>query len=900
MAPNVNKPTDIKQKEADVNRKLQIYGIINAFKAGKVPSNDQIDVALNSFLNSTALSSPSEKLSPEGKSLVADVKEVVKQAKQLLLSKNDGNLLQDFIWQTQQFDAKSVATPNAPISKEQAQQHGNQALDGLRTLGTLIITNGQFRKLLKDATILFRDMAGDAATNAAARVRPSQEDLYQMDHPAQDNTWHDAPDMSKDGMKGKLNQYYKGNPKEDVRAAAAEGTSGAHPTGSSDPRDLASTAVHDRQTGASSGINATGGAVAAKDALKRNVDENVDDETKEKARARREEYRERTKNYFSRKMPQERRDQTIWRLKKMVLECQQHPDYYQAIQTLLDLAEKYGDHANRMARGGSGTVKDARSGMVQAETDLKTLIERCANGTSTDDLWASINTIYEDADRDPELRNWFKALNQYIRLCLQEQGYILDDESNVQWNRLYDEGNYLLRDKYRGHTDRIVNEIKFLADQFDQDPQNKAFAASLTKLFTALGNDENGKPTFKPHLVKDLTEVILPRAFEKVAYIPVPRIEYSDPQFDAIIENLVLESDNFMPNVLEIASENYMRFGRKKVASNSKHSIDVKVAGIQMDLRDVSYYIKRKQGFPSITDQGVANFLLAGDGFTFRMKLSSPDKKDKQSFFKVDKVDVAVNNLNIKLVKSSHKLLFGLFKPLMLKVLRPGVQKALEKAIKDQAMQLDAILYQVKQEADRALEQAREDPEHMPNIYNRYMTAAQKKVLQGKKKAEATVADKKVNYAITKEDSIFPSIHLPGGISSKATEYKELSRKGDKWESPVFSIGSAAKSNDIPAAPEVARKPHQTATQSNVHATNGNTHGGLGGPAPVTGGPLNVGTFNGSAQHNGGPLNDGPLNTSAPHNGGALNGGALNGNTDLNGGFKAHPPAFNPAAPTAY
>lgn len=36
--PNVNKPTDIKEKEKDVNRKLQIYGIISAFKAGKVPS----------------------------------------------------------------------------------------------------------------------------------------------------------------------------------------------------------------------------------------------------------------------------------------------------------------------------------------------------------------------------------------------------------------------------------------------------------------------------------------------------------------------------------------------------------------------------------------------------------------------------------------------------------------------------------------------------------------------------------------------------------------------------------------------------------------------------------------------------------------------------------------------
>lgn len=35
---NVNKPMDTKQKDADVNRKLQIYGIISAFQNGKLPS----------------------------------------------------------------------------------------------------------------------------------------------------------------------------------------------------------------------------------------------------------------------------------------------------------------------------------------------------------------------------------------------------------------------------------------------------------------------------------------------------------------------------------------------------------------------------------------------------------------------------------------------------------------------------------------------------------------------------------------------------------------------------------------------------------------------------------------------------------------------------------------------
>lgn len=100
-------------------------------------------------MNSRALARPSDKLSDEGKLLVRDAQEVVKQAKYLLLSKNDGNLLQEFIWETQQFNPSEVSTPNAPVSKETAKSDGDDAAQGLKTLGTLLITNGQFRKLRK-------------------------------------------------------------------------------------------------------------------------------------------------------------------------------------------------------------------------------------------------------------------------------------------------------------------------------------------------------------------------------------------------------------------------------------------------------------------------------------------------------------------------------------------------------------------------------------------------------------------------------------------------------------------------------------------------------------------------------------------------------------------------------
>jgi hypothetical protein len=812
----VNRPTNVKAKEEDVNRKLQFYGIASAFQAGKVPSNEQIDIALNSFLKTQAIASPSKKLSTEGQALVADFRDVVSQAKYLLLSKNEGNLLQDFIWQSQKIDGGNAALPGAPIDKETAKQHGNEALEGLRTLGTLILSNGQFRKLLNDAVILVRDIAGDAAQKAAEKVNPDEDQLAQIDKPADDNTWHDVPDMSAGNIKQQIkSQYNQKKPLsgDNVRDAAGDATQAAHPDGSRDPADTAALASQDQQYGTQSGLDAKSGAQNGAATLKQRASENINEDTKNRAR----ETRERTKNYLSKKMPEERREQTIWRLKKLVVECQGHPDYQQAITTLLDLAEQYASHANTLTQQGAGTVKGAHAdtSLQKAETDLRVLIERFANHTSMDDLFDSLNNIYRDADRDPELKGWFKKVDAYIRKCLKQQGYIMEDAATEEWNRIYDQGNFLLRDRYRNHTDRIVDEIKFLADQFDQDAQNKKFGQSMQKLFNDLGNDENGKPTFKPHLVKDLTEVILPGVFESIRYVPIPRIEYKDPMVEAVIENLVIESDNLMPNVMEIAGDNYFRWGRKGMANKKHHSFMISVSGIQMDLRDVAYYVKKKEGFPSIADIGVADIFLGGSGFSFKLKLSTAHSKDRQNFFKVDKVDVDVKNFNIKLKQSKHKLLFGLFKPVMLKVMRPALQKAIEKQIKDQFNQWDQIAYKIKVEADRAQREIEEGPENAPNIYQRYVTAAQKQFAQGKQKAQNaadSLADKKANVAITKQDSIFPDIHLPGGISSKATEYKELALKGDSWESPIFKLGSASPSSDIPRAQEVKKKSHSVTT----------------------------------------------------------------------------------------
>lgn len=239
------------------------------------------------------------------------------------------------------------------------------------------------------------------------------------------------------------------------------------------------------------------------------------------------------------------------------------------------------------------------------------------------------------------------------------------------------------------------------------------------------------------------------------------------------------------------------------------------------------------------------DIFLGGTGLSFKVAMETADKTDKQHFFKISKVSVELNNLNIKLKQSNHKLLFGLFKPLLFKVIKPVIQKAVEKQIRDSVTKADAFLFQVKKEADRATEEAKNnpDPENIQSIYQRYFNAFQKQMSKGdqkKKELEAKKDQTKVNVAVTQHDSIFKNIALPGGISTKATEYKDLAAKGEEWQSPVFSIGSASETKNLPAAANVTRKPHNV-TQGGLRGKHeAGTGSSSNGPVGLNNEPISV------------------------------------------------------------
>lgn len=147
-----------------------------------------------------------------------------------------------------------------------------------------------------------------------------------------------------------------------------------------------------------------------------------------------------------------------------------------------------------------------------------------------------------------------------------------------------------------------------------------------------LATHREGKLTFKDELARDFATVLLPVSrlplpslhsrsliiflrqvmVSQVRYIPIPRIEHNDENIHVIVENIILTSDNFLPNVMEIKMKNSAVVGlRSELASTTATSVTLNFYQIYADIRDVPFYFRKKTGFPRLQDHGVANIFVS-------------------------------------------------------------------------------------------------------------------------------------------------------------------------------------------------------------------------------------------------------------------------------------------------
>ncbi|PIA95988.1 hypothetical protein CB0940_10060 [Cercospora beticola] len=192
LLPQYNDDTVLQR---ELHQKLHSYQMYRAISKGFMPSTQQLIIHFRTFLASEVLNPEHPDLSNSGRRLIKQTRQWIQQFMDLLEHKNGKDQIQDIIWfLTKSSISVDVEDIAVRAQKTKARADTAAAYQSLRTVGSLLLTNSDFRIFLSDLNTIgkevFRDSAfalSNAAEDVAKKIDPAEEEKQKVAKPGADD-----------------------------------------------------------------------------------------------------------------------------------------------------------------------------------------------------------------------------------------------------------------------------------------------------------------------------------------------------------------------------------------------------------------------------------------------------------------------------------------------------------------------------------------------------------------------------------------------------------------------------------------------------------------------------------------------------------------------------------------
>ncbi|KAF1963588.1 hypothetical protein CC80DRAFT_9337 [Byssothecium circinans] len=199
--------------QRELHQKLHSYQMIRALSKGFMPSNEQVIINLRSLLAADVLNPDNPDLSDSGRLLVKYTKRWLHEFIELLNHKNDRDQIQDFMW----YMAKARVSVDVEDIAHRAQKSkvkadAAAAYSSLQTVGSLLLTNSDFRIFLSDLNVVGREVFKDTAftlshvaEEAGKKLEPTEAEQKTLKEPGTDS----GPAPSTEDLNGDATEIAK-------------------------------------------------------------------------------------------------------------------------------------------------------------------------------------------------------------------------------------------------------------------------------------------------------------------------------------------------------------------------------------------------------------------------------------------------------------------------------------------------------------------------------------------------------------------------------------------------------------------------------------------------------------------------------------------------------------------
>jgi hypothetical protein len=593
--------------------------MLRALSKGFMPSNEQAITSLRTLLASDFLNPDNAQLSDSGQALVHYTKQWIKQLIELLQHKNANDQIQDFIWYMSKarvsVDMEHIAQR---ASKAKAKADTAAVYQSLQTVGSLLLTNSDFRLLLGDLSVVSREVFKDtafalseASKEAGKRLEPSAEEQGAVKKPGKDSQ---SPPSQQDFA----------DQTQEVSQVLTE---------------TASTVVEEAESSIMQKLEGP-----EKDTMIHRLKDVVVN------LRRRRDYSD---SVSTLSLLLKRYAMVYSRIAQDTLQAAEedvdrNPETDRALKNFWIFLKSFGE-ANEWD---------------ELENRAKAVMEHGREDPDFENLVSQLGNALQEMFTDP---SFFDHAEQRFQ------------EFRAKFKQI--SSNSSLRDDVDGLLTRLQSTVHSVLRDKDVTALLKT-SATIASILSPKGHYTNTDlvadsiNVFVPRLIQSIQYIPIPRV-----EIATPQVDLLLENL-ILEPGITVNHTSFFPYKLRIETLNdvEVRKARFRTVSAMKTLVRIRIDGLSIRGEEIGFWLRAHSGLLRFLDEGIASFELDERGLDIQLDLEiGRDRLEK--IVSLRSVRVRIHKLNWKLRKSKFSFLSWLFKPLLKPIIRKTMEMKIATAI---------------------------------------------------------------------------------------------------------------------------------------------------------------------------------------------------------------------------
>ena len=608
--------------QRSLHQKMHTYQMLRALSAGFMPSTEQVIINIRTLLASDFLNPDNPDLSDSGRLLLKYCKQWLSQFIEALRHKNDEDQIQGFLW----FLSKSRISLDTDdlarsASKVKSKADATAAYESLRTVGSLLLTNSDFRLFLGDLGIIGRQVFADTAFSlsnvaeeAGKTLEPSKQDSKTLQNPGSEQ----GPPPTSEDLKNEAGDISKvvGNglvkTSQDAFSSLQENVTGEQKE--TLLYRLKEAVVKLRKRNDYTDSVSTIGTLIKRYALA-----------------------------YSRAL-----SQTISTAQEDV---NTNPELDKAIKSSWSLISSFGDKKEWEA----------------LEHRLKDVMEHSQKDPEFETLMMDVGNSVQELLSDPD---FFDSADRKIQE-LRDKAKQVDKESTLRRDI----------DSALSQLQRTFQSVLEDSDVSALIATTSKIVNILSPIHEVANKDllQDSLQVFVPLLIQAIQYVPIPRL-----EISVPEIDLLLENL-ILEPGHTVNNTSFLPYKLLVQTYNDLEIRKahtRRTTTSTTNLVTIAINGLSIRADEVGFWLRAHSGFFHLADEGIASFQLDERGIDISIDIEI-GKEKLEKILTLRKVRVHVHKLTYQLRKSKFSWLAWIIKPLLRPIVRKVLEKQLATAIAD-------------------------------------------------------------------------------------------------------------------------------------------------------------------------------------------------------------------------